>query len=61
MKTAITTINTGQIGMDEYKDIRITKIFEETATIKEVVDWANTTSKNAKWTMASLIISDVEE
>ena len=39
MKTAITTITTVQVGIDMYRDIKSTKIFDDDATIGEIKDW----------------------
>ena len=39
MKTAVTVINTVQIGMDEYRDLKTTKIFDDNTTIGEIKDW----------------------
>lgn len=39
MKTAITVVNTVQISMDEYKDVRKTKIFEDHDTILSIKKW----------------------
>lgn len=36
MKTGITIINTEQVSMDEYRDIRRTKVFDDTATILDI-------------------------
>ena len=39
MKTAVTVINAVQIGMDEYRDLKTTKIFDDNTTIGEIKDW----------------------
>ena len=39
MKTAITVINTVQVGMEEYRDQKTTKIFNDNSTIGEIKDW----------------------
>jgi len=39
MKTAVTVINTVQVGIDEYKDLKTTKIFDDDTTIGEIKDW----------------------
>ena len=36
MKTAVTVIDTVQVSMDEYKDIKTTKVFDDESTIKEI-------------------------
>ena len=39
MKTAVTVIDTVQVGMDECKDIKTTKVFDDESTIKEIKEW----------------------
>ena len=39
MKTAVTVINTVQVGIDEYRDLKTTKIFDDDTTIGEIKDW----------------------
>ncbi len=39
MKTAVTVINTVQVSMDEYRDLKTTKIFGDDTTIGEIKDW----------------------
>ena len=39
MKTAVTVINTVQVGIDEYRDLKATKIFDDDTTIGEIKDW----------------------
>ena len=39
MKTAVTVINTVQVGMDEFRDLKTTKIFDDDTTIGEIKDW----------------------
>lgn len=46
MKTAVTLIETVQTGMDNYKDIRITKVFEDSATILEIKQWIKSKAKS---------------
>ena len=40
MKTAVTVIQTIQTGMDNYKDLKKTKVFEDNATLLEIKQWA---------------------
>ncbi len=40
MKTAVTVIQTIQTGMDSYKDLKKTKVFEDNATLLEIKQWA---------------------
>lgn len=39
MKTAVTVINAVQVSVDEYRDIKVTKIFDDNATLGEIKDW----------------------
>jgi hypothetical protein len=39
MKTAVTVINTVQVSLDEFRDVKATKIFDDNATIGEIKDW----------------------
>ena len=41
MRTAVTVINTIQTGADSYKDLKITKIFEDEVTLGDIKSWAN--------------------
>ena len=40
MKTAVTVIQTIQTGMDNYKDLKKTKVFEDNTTLLEIKQWA---------------------
>lgn len=46
MKTAVTIIYTKQVGMDEWKDIRLTKVFEDSATLLEIKEWIHSIYKS---------------
>ena len=39
MKTAVTVINTRQVSMDEFRDFKTTKVFDDNSTIGEIKDW----------------------
>lgn len=39
MKTAVTVIRTVQVGMEEYRDLKTTKIFDDDSIIGEIKDW----------------------
>lgn len=39
MKTGITVINTVQVGMEEYRDVKTTKVFDDSTTILEIKQW----------------------
>lgn len=69
MKTAVTVINTVQTGMDNYKDLKETKVFDDSATLGEIKEWVisryylyNRQYKAIKENigLAGLDISDVE-
>lgn len=42
MKIIATTINTRQVGVDEWMDFLDSKEFNENSTIKEIDEWAKT-------------------
>ena len=46
MKTAITLIETVQTGMDSYKDVRTTKVFEDSATLLDIKHWVKSKAKS---------------
>jgi len=48
MKTAVTVINTIQVGMDEYKDFKETKTFNDDATIKDIKRWVQLITKSKR-------------
>jgi hypothetical protein len=45
MKTAVTLIETVQTGMDSYKDLRTTKVFEDSVTLLEIKQWIKSKAK----------------
>lgn len=45
MKTAVTIINTVQVGIDEFKDVRTTKAFNDNSTLLEIKEWIKKESK----------------
>jgi hypothetical protein len=57
MKTGITIIRTVQTGIDSYKDIRTTKIFNDDSTILEIKQWI---SNNSQMAIEDVRISAVE-
>ena len=63
MKTAVTLIETVQTGMDNYKDLRTTKVFEDSATLLEIKQWIKSKSKSKieveDISLACVDISDV--
>lgn len=58
MKIAVTITICAQIGIETWRDIHKTQIFDDTATISEIMAWVSTHDKTA--TFSSLQISDVE-
>jgi hypothetical protein len=59
MKTAVTVTFCVQIGMETWRDVNTTKVFEETATLKEIIDWAKTIDKSAS--ISVLKFGDIAE
>lgn len=55
MKIAITVTQCRQIGIDTWKDLHTTKVFDEGATIKEINEWIQTIDKT--WTIANATVS----
>jgi hypothetical protein len=39
MKTAVTIIKFVQTGMDNYKDVKETKVFDDNTTLLEIKQW----------------------
>jgi len=65
MKTGITVIITEQTGQDSYKDVKITKVFNDTATLGDIKVWIKSQYKSkleaADMSLASVDISDVKD
>ena len=63
METAVTVINTVQIGMDEYADTRTTKVFNDNNTISEIKEFIrlelNLKRPISEIGISSIFISDV--
>ncbi len=45
MKTAVRIIQFVQTGMDNYKDVKETKVFDDSTTLLEIKQWIHTKSK----------------
>jgi len=64
MKTAVTVIETIQTGMDNYKDLKRTKVFDDSATLLEIKQWIKSTLKSKieveNISLGCVDISDVE-
>lgn len=54
---AATILTTQQIGIETCKDIRTTKVFDETNTFDDVLRWAVTIDKSA--TISTIELSDI--
>ena len=66
MKTAVTVIQTIQTGMDNYKDLKKTKVFEDNATLLEIKQWVKEAMNAEKVevediSLGSLDFSDVDD
>lgn len=63
MKTAVTITNCVQTGMDNFKDVKTTKVFDDNTTLLEIKEWINIASKSKKdiseISLATSEISDV--
>lgn len=59
MKTGITVTNTVQISMDEYRDVKTTKVFDDDATIKDIKIWIIEATKS-KSTIENIGLSFVQ-
>lgn len=64
MKTAVTVINTRQVSMDEFRDFKTTKVFDDNSTIGEIKDWIikatdGCTKKREHIGLSGVDISDV--
>jgi hypothetical protein len=65
MKTAVTVIETVQTGMDNYKDLKKTKVFDDSTTLLEIKQWAKEAMNVTKVevediSLGSLDFSDVD-
>jgi len=54
MKIAATIAKCVRKSADDYGNVMITKVFEDTTTIKQIVDWAKTIIPNADFHSISL-------
>jgi hypothetical protein len=63
MKTAVTIIQFVQTGMDNYKDVKETKVFDDNATLLEIKQWIHTKLKSkidvSEISLATADFSDV--
>lgn len=46
MKFAVTVFNTERVSYDEIKDVGHTKIFEDTDSLKDIINWGNSIRSN---------------
>ena len=66
MKTGVTVVDCIQTGMDNYKDVKITKAFDDSTTLLDIKIWIKNTLKITgkeayNISLASYDISDIEE
>lgn len=65
MKTAVTIITTEQISMDEWKDLRHTNVFDDSATLFDIKQWIKLKSKStltvSEISLGVPIFSDVDD
>lgn len=59
MKIAVTVTTCHQIGIETWQDYHKTKVFDETATVKQIEDWIKSIDKNSSF--ANTKISDCVE
>jgi|JI6StandDraft_1071083.scaffolds.fasta_scaffold584535_2 hypothetical protein len=59
MQVAATILTTKQIGIDTWRDISTTKVFDISASIKDILDWANSIEKG--FTISTIKITEVVE
>lgn len=59
MNMAVTITKIERISMDEYKDVYYTKVFDDTATIKEINEWASSIDKKLTLGILSAKLSKV--
>ena len=65
MKTAVTLTRTIQIGIENFKDVCETKVFEDSCTLLEIKKWVKDSVKDKKTniediSLCPLIFSDVK-
>lgn len=65
MKTGITVIVTKQVSMDEYRDFKKTKVFDDNSTIGEIKKWIKIAGEYHaevdKIGISDIDISDIED
>lgn len=65
MKTAVTIIKFTQTGIDNYKDVKETKVFDDNATLLEIKQWIHSRKDDkgkieaSEISLATVDISDV--
>jgi len=59
MKTAVIVTKCVQIGIDTWRDVSRTKVFDETATLKKIQEWVHTIDKSAS--LSAVQFSDIDE
>ncbi len=59
-KVAVTVITCIQIGMDTWKDVGTTKVFDQNSSIGDILIWARTIGGKSA-SMSTIKITDVVE
>lgn len=58
MKIAATVSNCTQVSQSDYRDTHNTKVFEETATLKEIFEWGKFAGKVTHFNQ--ILLSEVD-
>jgi hypothetical protein len=58
MKISVTITTCYQIGIETWRNVNTTMVFEETTTVKEINDWLKSIDKNA--TLSSCLIGVID-
>jgi hypothetical protein len=59
MKIAVTVTGCRQVGIDAYRDWHRTRVFDDTASIREMMAWAKATDERAVF--SDLLFSEVDD
>lgn len=59
MKIAVTVVTCHQIGIETWRDAFVTKVFDETSTVGEIVKWAKIHDKTVN--ISSLKFGTIDE
>jgi len=61
VKIAATITNCVQVGQYEYRDVRITCVFDSSQSIDAMIAWANSTKPTIPLHFGDLLLSEVDE